>query len=65
MRCILKNEGVNVMRSWICFKIPQALAAVIQWVECQPMNRKVAGSISCEGTCLGCGAHDRYPVGGL
>ena len=38
------------------FKIGQtALAGVAQWIEHQPVNRKVAGSISSHGTCLGGG----------
>ena len=32
-----------------------APAAVAQWIERQPTNQKVAGSISSQGTCLGCG----------
>ena len=30
-----------------------ALAGVAQWVEHQPVNQKVAGSIPSQGTCLG------------
>ena len=26
-----------------------------QWVECQPVSQRVAGSIPSQGTCLGCG----------
>ena len=42
-----------------------ALAGVAQWIECQPANQRVAGSIPSQGTCLGClpdsqyGAHER------
>ena len=32
----------------------QALADVAQWIECQPANQRVAGSIPSQGTCLGC-----------
>ena len=32
-----------------------ALASVAQWIERQPVNQKLAGSIPCQGTCLGCG----------
>ena len=32
-----------------------ALAGVAQWVEHQPVNQKVAGSIPSQGTCLGGG----------
>ena len=31
-----------------------ALAGVAQWIECQPMNQRVTGSIPSQGTCLGC-----------
>ena len=31
-----------------------ALAGVAQWIECQPMNQRVAGSIPSQGKCLGC-----------
>ena len=31
------------------------LAAVAQWIEHQPANQRVAGSIPCQGTSLGCG----------
>ena len=40
-----------------------ALAGVAQWIECQPVNQMVAGSIPCQGTCLGCGPGP--PVGGV
>ena len=30
-----------------------ALAGVAQWIECRPVNQKVAGSIPSQGTCLG------------
>ena len=32
-----------------------ALAGVAQWIECQPSNQRVAGSIPNEGICLGWG----------
>ena len=31
-----------------------ALADVAQWIERWPVNHRVAGSISSQGTCLGC-----------
>ena len=31
-----------------------ALAGVAQWIECWPVNQRVAGSIPSQGTCLGC-----------
>ena len=32
-----------------------ALAGVAQWIECQPVNQRVACRIPSQGTCLGCG----------
>ena len=26
-----------------------------QWIECRPVNQRVAGSVPSQGTCLGCG----------
>ena len=31
------------------------LAGVAQWIECQPSNQRVTGSIPSQGTGLGCG----------
>ena len=31
-----------------------ALAGVAQWIEDRPVNQRVAGSISSQGTCQGC-----------
>ena len=45
-----------------------ALAGVAWWIEYQPVNRKVAGSIPSQGTCLGhgprpqLGACERQPT---
>ena len=47
----------------------EALAGVAQWIECWPMNQRVAGSIPSQGTCLCCGPgpqwgrgmHERQP----
>ena len=42
-----------------------ALASVAQWIECWPVNQRVAGLIPSQDTCLGCGpgpqseAHER------
>ena len=30
------------------------MAGVAQWIECQPVNQRVIGSIPSQGTCLGC-----------
>ena len=44
-----------------------ALAGVAQWIECGPVNQRVAGLIPSQGTRLGCrpgpwlGAHERQP----
>ena len=35
-------------------KIILALVGVAQWIECQPANQRVAGSIPSWSTCLGC-----------
>ena len=32
----------------------EALAGVVQWIECRPANQRVACSIPSQGTCLGC-----------
>ena len=31
-----------------------ALSGVAQWIECRPANQRVSGSITSQGTCLGC-----------
>ena len=52
------DKGKNVSR---------ALSGVAQWIECQPVNQRVKGSIPSQGTCLGCrpgpqlGACERQP----
>ena len=38
-----------------------ALAGVAQWIECQPVNQRVAGLIPSQGTCLRVG---QVPSGG-
>ena len=35
-------------------KAERALAGVAQWIECRPVNPRVAGSIPSQGTCLDC-----------
>ena len=44
-----KQMGIHQIKKFL------ALAGVTQWTECHPANRKVAGSIPSQGTCLGCG----------
>ena len=45
-----------------------ALADVTQWIEHQPANLEVAGSIPSQGACLGCGPGphlgecERHPI---
>ena len=41
---------------------PLALAGVAQWIEHQPVNQRVTGSIPSQGTCLGCGPGPRWGV---
>ena len=51
----------------VACSIQVALAAVAQWIEPEPANQRVAGSIPSQGTGLGCGpcpqlgAHERQP----
>ena len=35
-------------------EVTWALAGVAQWIEYQPMNQRVSGSISSQGICVGC-----------
>ena len=50
------NVNVLIAIELIHLKIVQmALAGVAQWIECQSGNRRVAGLIPSQGTCLGCG----------
>ena len=35
-------------------ELKPALASVAQWIECWPVNQRVAGWIPSQGTCLGC-----------
>ena len=37
---------------------------MVQWIECQPVNQKVAGLIPNQGTCLGYGS-DHLGCGGV
>ena len=39
-----------------------ALAGVVQWIECQTENQRVASSIPSLGTCLGCRPGFQYGV---
>ena len=48
-------------------ELKAALVGVAQWIERQPANQRVTGSIPSQGTCLGCGpgpqwgVHERQP----
>ena len=44
------GNGLAVLK-----RLNMALAGVAQWIECQPVNQSVTGSIPSQGTCLGCG----------
>ena len=41
-------------------KRTRALAGVVQWMECQPVNQRVNGSIPSQGTCLGWEANTHW-----
>ena len=41
-------------------RITKVLTGVAQLSGRHPTNQKVAGSIPCQGTCLGCGYHPWY-----
>ena len=50
------GHTLNVLQHVITKKISKSvLAGVAQWIECQPANQRVTGSIPSQGTCLGCG----------
>ena len=40
--------------------LSSALAGVAQWIEHQPTNQRVIGSIPGQGTCLGCEPGPRW-----
>ena len=50
-----EGPGAHRFSMKLEFKIKVALADVAQWIECQPANQRVSGSIPTQGTCLGCG----------
>ena len=37
-----------------------AVAGVVQWIEHQPENQRVVGSVPSQGTCLGCRPGPQY-----
>ena len=67
-----KNDAVgyipyNLLCSFFFKVYSIVLAGVAQWIECRPVNQRVAGSIPSQGTCLGyrpnpqLRAHKRQP----
>ena len=66
--CMVVKESSLMQRPCYVIKLKQvALAGVAQWIECQPVNQRVTGSIPGQGTCLGYGpgsqwgVHERQP----
>ena len=61
------SEGKESLYNCSFKDVGAALAGVAQWIVCQPVNQRVAGSIPSQGTCLGCrpgpqlGARGRQP----
>ena len=53
---IRRNAVVTNYTTWKNLEtiIISAVAGVAQWIECWPVNQRVAGSISSQSTCLGC-----------
>ena len=47
-------KPVSLNKKSFLIKKNVALTGVAQWIECQPVNRKVASWIPSRGTCLGC-----------
>ena len=41
-------KGISSLKTTV------ALAGVAQWIEGQPVNQRVSGSLPSQGTCLGC-----------
>ena len=44
---------------YMLFKL-SALAGVAQWIECEPENQRVTGSVPSQDACLGCGPGPQY-----
>ena len=42
------------METWKASEGDSALAGVAQWIECRPVNQRVAGLIPSQDTGLGC-----------
>ena len=57
------QQNMMCVYVYICvyiYKEKLALAGAAQWIECWPMNQRVAGSIPSQGTCLCCGPGPQY-----
>ena len=55
---ILGNYLTSMVLSFLIHQMRDSgpsLAAVAQWIECQPVNQKITGLIASQGTCLACG----------
>ena len=54
-KALVSSSKALVSPSGLLLKTPPwALAGVAQWIERRPVNQKVVGLISSQGTCLGC-----------
>ena len=66
-RTTLTMASSNKMNPLLKQRNYRAPTGVAQWTKCQPVNRKVTGSIPSQSTCLGhrpgpqWGAHERQP----
>ena len=70
-RAGISGTSLKIMKSTLNLPLKNIvviLASVAQWIECQPVNQKVIGSIPGRGTCLGwgpgpqLGACERQPI---
>ena len=50
---ISENVLMSLTRKIVLRKSWTALAGIAQWIECRPVNQRVAGLIPSQGTCLG------------
>ena len=53
--------SLKINKIFLKKKYTMALAGMVQWIEHQPANQRVASSIPRQGTCLCCRAHERQP----
>ena len=59
MICMLRSLGDSVP---VYAKNESALAGVAQWIECWPVNQRIASSISSQDMCLVCGPGPQWGV---